>query len=91
MSSYYVYILECYDKTLYTGWTVNIEKRLHEHNNGKYGAKYTQSRRPVKLVYTETCETLSAVLKREAQIKKLSRGEKLLLIERVPGRQEEIA
>lgn len=81
MNSHYVYILECSDKTLYTGWTVNIENRVQEHNSGKYGAKYTQSRRPVRLVYFEKYEGLSDVLKREAQIKKLSRGEKLLLIQ----------
>lgn len=80
MSSHYVYILECSDKTLYTGWTGDIEKRVQEHNNGKYGAKYTKSRRPVKLVYVEKCADISEVLKREAQIKKLSRGEKLQLI-----------
>ncbi len=80
MSGHYVYILECSDKTLYTGWTGNIEKRVREHNNGKYGAKYTKSRRPVKLVYVEACASLSDVLKREAQIKRLSRKEKLSLI-----------
>jgi len=81
----YVYILECSDKTLYTGSTNNIEKRIKEHNNGKSGAKYTRARRPVKLVYVETCSTLSNALKREAQIKKLSRAQKLLLIRNSTG------
>jgi putative endonuclease len=79
MRSYYVYIVECSDKTLYTGWTADIEKRLREHN-GANGAKYTRSRQPVKLVYCEKCDSISDVLKREAAIKKLSRGEKLELI-----------
>lgn len=81
----YVYILECSDKTLYTGSTNNIEKRIKEHNNGKSEAKYTRARRPVKLVYVETCSTLSNALKREAQIKKLSRAQKLLLIRNSTG------
>jgi len=81
----YVYILECSDKTLYTGSTNNIEKRIKEHNNGTSGAKYTRARRPVKLVYVETCSTLSNALKREAQIKKLSRAQKLLLIRNSTG------
>jgi len=81
----YVYILECSDKSLYTGSTNNIEKRIKEHNNGKSGAKYTRARRPVKLVYVETCSTLSNALKREAEIKKLSRAQKLLLISNSTG------
>ncbi len=81
MNSHYVYILECSDKTLYTGWTNNLEKRVQEHNSSRYGAKYTSSRRPVKLVYVERLASLSEVLKREGQIKKLSRKKKLQLIE----------
>jgi len=80
MGGHYVYILECSDKTLYTGWTRDVEKRVREHNTGKNGAKYTKSRRPVKLVYVEKAASLSDVLKREARIKRLSRVEKLLLI-----------
>lgn len=87
MSSFYVYILKCSDKTLYTGWTKNVEKRVWEHNNGKAGAKYTKSRRPVKFVYSEQFASLSEALKREIQIKKLSRKEKLLLI-RKGGRRK---
>jgi len=77
MKHYYVYLLECSDKTLYTGWTNNIEKRAQEHNNGTCGAKYTRTRRPIKLVYVETYSTLSDALKRESQIKKLSHEQKL--------------
>jgi putative endonuclease len=76
----FVYILECSDKTLYSGWTNNMEKRLQEHNEGKGGAKYTRGRRPVRLVYREPCPTKSDALKREREIKKLSRAQKLLLI-----------
>jgi putative endonuclease len=79
MSISYVYILECSDKTLYTGTTGNIEKRIRKHNSTKAGAKYTRGRRPVKLVYVEVCSTPSIALKREAEIKKLSRAQKLLL------------
>ena len=75
----YVYILECADGTLYTGWTTDIQKRVQTHNAGK-GAKYTHSRRPVKLVYTETFESKSDALRREYQIKQLSRAQKLLLL-----------
>ncbi len=76
----YVYILECSDATFYTGSTGNIEKRIQEHNSGKAGAKYTRSRRPVKLVYLEPCSTFTMALKREAEIKRLSRMQKLVLI-----------
>ncbi len=82
MGGYYVYILECSDSTLYTGWTRDVEKRIREHNIGKAGAKYTKSRRPVKLVYFEKAEGLSEALKREARIKRLSRKNKLLLIQK---------
>ncbi len=75
----YVYILECADGTLYTGWTTCPERRVKAHNSGK-GAKYTRSRRPVRLVYTETCQNQSDALRREYEIKQLSRAQKLLLI-----------
>jgi putative endonuclease len=81
----YVYILECSDKTLYTGCTNNIENRVQEHNNSKAGARYTRARRPVRLVYVEICSTPSIALKREAEIKKLSRAQKLLLIGKSTG------
>lgn len=76
----YVYILQCSDSTLYTGWTDNLEKRLHIHNTGK-GAKYTRGRLPVKLIYTEILDDPSSAMRREAEIKKMSRQEKLLIID----------
>lgn len=76
----YTYIVECSDGTLYTGWTNNLEKRLDAHNSGK-GAKYTKTRRPVKMVYTEMFETKEEAMSREFAIKRLSRQQKLNLIE----------
>lgn len=81
MSNYYVYILECSDKTFYTGFTRDIEKRVREHNNGRNGAKYTRSRRPVRLVYVETYLTLSDALKGEVMIKRMSKARKISLVE----------
>ncbi len=85
--AHFVYILRCADKTLYTGYTTDIKKRLLEHNGkGKTqteltsGAKYTRSRRPVKLVYEEECESRSTAQSREYEIKQLNRIEKLALI-----------
>lgn len=75
----YVYILKCNDNTLYTGWTTNLNKRLSTHNSGK-GAKYTRCRLPVEIVYYEEFEDKSSAMKREHEIKKLSRTEKLSLI-----------
>jgi len=77
---YFIYILECADGTLYTGWTTNIEKRVLAHNTSKVGAKYTSMRRPVRLVYSEGFETKSLAMKRECEVKKMSRKEKLGLI-----------
>lgn len=76
----YTYIVECSDGTFYTGWTNNIEKRLKAHNSGQ-GAKYTKSRRPVKLVYTEEFETKEEAMSREYAIKRLSRTQKMTLIQ----------
>ncbi len=75
----YVYILKCSDNTLYTGWTNNLEKRLKIHQSGK-GAKYTRGRLPVQLLYFEKFEEKSDALKREIRIKKLSKDQKLKLI-----------
>ena len=80
MSKAFVYILECGDGSLYTGWTTDIEDRVRTHNSGQ-GAKYTRSRLPVKLVYFEEVGGRSAALKREAAIKKLTREKKQLLIQ----------
>lgn len=76
----YTYILECSDKTLYTWFTTNLEKRVFEHNNSKNWAKYTKWKRPVKLVYFEEFMTKSEAQSREYQIKKLKRLDKLELI-----------
>lgn len=79
---YFVYILRCADGSLYTGITNDLSHRLQQHNAGT-GAKYTRSHRPVELAYKELCPDKSAALKREAQIKRLSRTEKLELIGKV--------
>lgn len=80
---YYLYILECADKTLYTGITVDLERRLEEHNAGKIGAKYTRARRPVKLIYSKKFRNRSLASKAEAKIKMLNREEKINLIKSV--------
>ena len=78
--SYWVYILRCADGTLYTGTAADVDKRAEAHNSGK-GAKYTRGRGPVTVVYREETEEKGAALRREAQIKKLSREQKLKLID----------
>ncbi|MCI6158911.1 MAG: GIY-YIG nuclease family protein [Selenomonadaceae bacterium] len=75
----YTYILECADGSLYTGWTDHLEKRVEAHNAGR-GAKYTRSRRPVRLVYYEEYATAHDAMRREALIKRLPRVQKLALI-----------
>lgn len=75
-----VYILECADKSLYTGITNNLENRIKAHESGK-GAKYTKGRGPFKLMYSEECTTRSTASKREIEIKKLNREGKLELCE----------
>lgn len=78
---WYVYILRCGDGSLYTGMTDNVERRLAAHRAGK-GAKYTRGRGPLELVYRERVPDRAAALRREAQIKRLSRAEKLALIDK---------
>lgn len=78
----YVYILKCKDNTLYVGSTLDIEKRLHQHNRLKSGAHYTKVRRPVTLVYSERCPNFAQARAREAEIKRLTRQKKLILIEK---------
>ena len=73
------YILQCSDNTLYTGWTNNLKKRLQAHNRGQ-ASKYTRSRRPVTLVYAEPHATKQEAMRREAEIKQLSRKQKEALI-----------
>lgn len=76
----YTYMVRCRDNTFYTGWTNNLDKRLEAHNSGN-GAKYTRSRRPVTLVYYEEYEKKEEAMRREREIKKLSRKEKEKLAE----------
>ena len=78
--SWYVYILRCGDDTLYTGITDDVARRLAAHRSGR-GAKYTRGRGPLELVYTEEVSDKPAALRREYQIKRLSRLEKERLIE----------
>lgn len=76
----YVYIARCADGTLYTGWTTDLIKREKAHNAGK-GAKYTKSRTPIKIVYSEVFDDKETAMSREWHIKRLTRAEKLKLIE----------
>lgn len=71
----YTYLLECADQTFYCGWTNDLDKRVKTHNSGQ-GAKYTKSRRPVTLVYYEEFETKEEAMRREWEIKRLTRKEK---------------
>ncbi|MDR5659692.1 GIY-YIG nuclease family protein [Serpentinicella sp. ANB-PHB4] len=75
----YVYILACKDGSYYTGWTNNLEKRVEKHNQGT-ASKYTRARLPVKVVYFESFETKEAAMKREYEIKQMSRKEKVNLV-----------
>ena len=75
----FVYIVECADGTYYTGWTNDLDKRIERHNAG-VGAKYTKTRVPVKLVYSESFETKEEAMSREWHIKKMTRKEKEELI-----------
>ena len=78
-SKWCVYMLRCSDNSIYTGISNNLEKRIETHNRGK-GARYTKTRRPVYLEYSESAPDKGTALKREHQIKKLTRDEKLLLM-----------
>ena len=82
-----LYILECKDGTLYTGVTDDLPRRLAAHRSGK-GAKYTRGRGPLILRYTECCEDRSAALRREIQVKRMTRPEKLLLCNGWAGAEE---
>ena len=78
---FYCYILECADGTFYTGWTTDPQRRLRTHNRGA-GARYTRTRRPVRLVYVETQPGRSEAMRRERQIKTYNHSHKKALIER---------
>ena len=75
----YAYLLLCADGSLYAGWTNDLRRRIHAHNEGT-GAKYTRARRPVRLVYAEAFDTKEEAQKRECQIKKLRHNQRLSLV-----------
>lgn len=79
MHTYFVYMLRCADGSLYTGWTSDIDRRVRQHNRG-VASKYTRTRLPVSLVYLEEASSRGDALRREIDIKKLERAQKLKLI-----------
>ncbi len=85
----YAYIVRCNDGTLYTGWTNNLEKRIKDHNDGR-GAKYTKPRRPVVLVYYEEFGTKEEAMRREWEIKQMSRRDKLAIVMRAKDKASQI-
>ena len=82
---YYLYIVKCADKSLYTGITVDLLRRMKEHNSSRRGAKYTRSRRPVKLVYSKKFRNRSQAAKAEYRIKQLTKKEKIILCKSKPN------
>ena len=84
METHFVYIVQCADGSLYTGYATDVARRVEEHNgNSKTaGARYTRGRRPVELLYSEAFASRSEAQKRESALKKLSRNEKLALVTR---------
>ncbi|MEI6222960.1 MAG: GIY-YIG nuclease family protein [bacterium] len=92
--TYHLYILSCADGTLYTGITTDLARRITEHNSSDLGARYTCSRRPVTLRFSQTFPTRSAASKEELRIKKLSRKEKLELVDaskKLPRKRKKVA
>ncbi len=86
----YVYILRCADDTFYTGSTTDIDRRIVEHNTSSRAAKYTRARRPVVLVYKEQVADISIARKREAEIKRMMRTEKLFLVQNFSEKKKSI-
>jgi putative endonuclease len=80
MEKCYAYIVHCADGTFYTGWTLDLDRRLNEHNEPNSRTKYTRKRQPVKMVYFEEFETRAKAAQREDQIKALRRQDKIQLI-----------
>lgn len=78
--AWYVYLLRCADGTLYTGVTTDLERRVADHNHGRAGARYTRARRPVSLVWSEAAAGRGAALRREHELRRLSRAGKEELI-----------
>ncbi len=83
-NTWYVYFLRCNDNSLYAGITTNIDRRLHQHNHTKLGAKYTRAKRPVTLVFIEAALDKSTASKREYQIRKLTKTQKEQLVSTCP-------
>jgi len=82
--NYFVYIVKCKDKTLYTGIATDLKRRIKEHNGIlKGGAKYTRGKRPVKLIHSEKYESRIEASRRESEIKKMTRVEKEIIIEKM--------
>ncbi|MCL5047047.1 MAG: GIY-YIG nuclease family protein [Actinobacteria bacterium] len=79
MNAHFVYIIKCRDGTFYTGYTMDLSRRLGEHNRGE-GAKYTRGRAPVELVYWEEHQDWGSALRREIQLKKMKRAQKAKLV-----------
>lgn len=79
--TYYCYILQCVDGSFYTGWTTHLARRVSQHNQGR-GARYTRARLPVHLVYVETHSDRSSAMRREQEIKRLTRAKKQNLIKK---------
>jgi len=77
--TYYVYLLECMDGSVYTGITTDVGRRVQEHTKGKQGANYTRAKKPKQVIYTEEHPNRSEASKREAEIKRMPRAKKLLL------------
>ena len=80
-TAWFVYLVRCQDTTFYCGIAKDLNRRLEEHNSTDKGAKYTRGRRPVKLVYTEKAATRTQATQREGQIKRMTRAEKMALIQ----------
>lgn len=87
-SAWFVYLVRCRDGSLYCGIAKNLKKRLAEHNSPDKGAKYTRGRRPVQLVYAEEVSSRAQATQREGRIKRLTRTEKMTLIETFTARLE---
>lgn len=83
LGNWKVYMVRCADNTFYTGITTDLDRRISEHNGGRRGARYTRSRRPVELVYSEPAATRGCAARREWQIKALTASEKKALIDAV--------
>ncbi len=85
-SAWFVYLVRCHDTTLYCGIAKNLARRLAEHNSADKGAKYTRGRRPVQLVYAEEVSSRAKATQREGQIKKLTRTQKMMLVQTATAR-----